>query len=291
MPTETAVAPRRSLTGVPLAVLSIVSVQTGATAAKHLFDLVHPPQVVLMRQGFAALILLAVVRPRLRGRSAAEWRTVVAFGVVLATMNLTFYEAVERIPIGVAVTVELLGPLGLAVALSRRARDLLWCALAVGGVVLLSEGGDTLDAVGLLFVMAAAVCWGLYVLLGRAAGARFHGLEGLSLALAFGAVVASPFAAADAGNFVDAEVIGFGLVVAVLSAIVPFSLDVMALRSVPARVFGVLMSLSPAMAALTAWLILGEQLAVLQVLGIALVIAASAATVLTSRTPSDPSPG
>ncbi|MEZ5217555.1 MAG: EamA family transporter [Ilumatobacteraceae bacterium] len=210
----------------------------------------------------------------------AKWLTIVAFGLVLATMNLTFYAGVERLPLGVAVTIELLGPLGLAVALSRRAVELVWAATALVGVVLLGEGDVALDRLGLLFAALAALGWAGYILASRATGAVTGTLDGLALAMAVACLAASPFGIGAGGRLLEPRVLALGSVVALLSALVPFSLDLISLRTVPPRVFGVLMSLSPAVATLSGFVLLDERLGPVQLLGIALVVLASAATAL-----------
>lgn len=268
-----------------LVLVSVSSVQLGSGFAGRLFDAIGPAGVVLMRQGGAALALLAVSRPWRRRRSASEWRTVVAFGLVLATMNLTFYESVTRLPLGIAVTVELLGPLGLAVALSRRARELAWVALAVAGVVLLGEGGGGLDPVGVAFALAAAACWATYILLSRAAGRQSAGIDGLALAMTVAALAVLPLGLRAGGHLVAARSLGLGALVALLSGLVPFSLELVALRRVPPRVFGVLMSLSPAAATLSGFLLLDERLTAVQLAAMAMVIVASIATVRADRSP------
>jgi inner membrane transporter RhtA len=266
-----------------LIMLSIVSVQFGAAVAKQLFDDVGPAGVVLLRQGLAAIVLMAVARPALRGRSRRDWAVVFGFGAVLAVMNLTFYEAVDRLPLGMAVTIELLGPLGLAVAFSRRGREFAWCGLALIGVVLLSEGGVEVDAAGIVFALVAAVGWATYILLVGAAGRQFVGIDGLALAMVAASIFSSPFGLQAGSSLLAPRVLGLGAVVALLSAIVPFSLEVTARRSVAPGVFGVMMSLSPAVAALSGFLILGQRLTLQQLAGMALVTVASAATVATAR--------
>lgn len=276
-------AARRGVGGVPLVLVSICSVQLGAGFARRLFDDVGPAAVVMMRQGGAALVLLAWSRPNLRGRPGREWATLVAFGAALAVMNLSFYEAVARLPLGVAVTIELLGPLGLAVAMARGRRELAWAALAVGGVVLLGEGGGGLDPVGVAFAVVAAAGWAAYILLSRAAGQRSTGVDGLAIAMAVAALLAAPLGLRDGGALVDASVLGHGALVALLSGLVPFSLELVALRRVHPQAFGVLMSLSPAAATLAGVIVLGERLHGLQLVAIGLVIVASMGAVRRPR--------
>ena len=196
-------------------------------------------------------------------------------------MNLCFYQAVGRLPLGMAVTIELLGPLGLAVALSRGARELGWAGLAIVGVALLGGGGQHLDGLGVVFALAAAACWASYILLSAETGRRFARVDGLAIAMVFGAVVALPFGVASGGaGLLSPTVLLVGAGVAVLSSTVNYSLELSALRRVPARTFGVLMSLSPVAATLAGFLVLGQRLSVVQLGAIACVIAASAGTVL-----------
>jgi inner membrane transporter RhtA len=269
--------------GVPLVLASIVSVQMGAAVARQLFDRVDPSGVVLLRQGVAAVVLMAVVRPRLRGRTRRDWVVVLAFGAVLAAMNLSMYQAVARIPLGLAVTIELLGPLGVAVAASRRVAEFGWCAVAATGVLLLGRGGGGLDAAGVAFALVAAGCWAAYILLIGATGRQFDGVDGVALGMVVAACISSPFGLQSGTALVHPRVLLLGAVVAVLSAIVPFSLEVTARRTVAPGVFGVMMSLSPMAAAASGLLVLGQRLTPAQVAGMALVAAASAATVLGAR--------
>lgn len=270
--------------GALLVLASITSVQFGAAFARQVFDDVGPAGVVLLRQGIAALVLMVVVRPRLQGRSRTEWWVVLAFGAVLAGMNLTFYEAVARLPLGMAVTIELLGPLGLAVAVSRRRVELVWCLVAFAGVLLLGEGGAAVDLVGVAFALAAAAGWAGYILLLGAAGRHFTGVDGLALAMVVASLLSSPFGLQAGRTLVEPRVLLIGVVVAMLSAIVPFSLEITARRSVPPGVFGVLMSLSPAAAAVSGFLVLGQRLTLQQLIGMATVALASAATLVSART-------
>ena len=256
----------------------VASLQLGAAFGKTLFDEVGPAGTVLLRQAFAALVLMLAWRPRIRGRSAADWRLVLVFGLVLAAMNLSIYAAIDRIPLGIAVTIEFVGPLGVAVAGSRRALDLLWVALAAAGILLLSDFGTAdLDVVGVLLALLAGCLWAAYILLAARVGQAFEGAEGVALAMAAGTVVTVPVGVADGGaELLSASVLAIGFAVAVLSSAIPYTLEMEALRRLPTGVFGVLMSLEPAMAALAGFIVLGENLAAYEVVAIALVVAASA---------------
>ncbi len=261
-----------------LVLAGVASVQLGAAIGKSLFDDIGPAGTVLLRQAFAALVLLLVWRPSIRGRSAADWRLVLAFGVVLASMNLAIYAAIDRIPLGIAVTIEFVGPLGVAVAGSRRALDLIWVALAAAGILLLSDFGTAdLDLLGVLLALLAGCLWAAYILLTARVGQAFEGAQGLALAMAAGTVVAAPIGIADGGaELAGASVLAIGFLVAMMSSAIPYTLEMEALRRLPTGVFGVLMSLEPAMAALAGFLVLHESLAAYEVIAIALVVAASA---------------
>ncbi len=266
---------------VPSAVLvlgAVASVQTGASLAKSLFDEVGPGGTVLLRVLLAAIVLAAIWRPALRGRTRSELWLVFWFGISLAGMNFAFYSALDRIPLGVAVTIEFVGPLGVAVAGSRRALDLLWVVLAAAGILLLADlgGGDT-DMVGVALALLAGGFWGAYILLSARAGQAFPGGSGLSLAMIVASAVLLPFGIAQGGaELLDPAVLGVGLGVAMLSSAIPYSLELEALRRLPARVFGVLMSLEPGMATLAGFVVLGEVLGAREIAAVGLVVVASA---------------
>jgi inner membrane transporter RhtA len=259
-----------------LVLLGIVSVQVGSALAKHLFSAVGSFGTVALRLFFAAVLLAVFWRPSLR-MDRRTWTVVLSYGVTLGLMNLCFYLALARIPLGIAVTIEFLGPLAVALAGSRRGLDIFWTMLAAGGVVLLMEGGGGLDLVGVLFALAAGTCWGLYILLGAALGRRTTEGNGLALGMAVAALVAVPVGVAAGGAaLVQPWVLGAGLGVALLSSVIPYSLDLEALRRMPPRVFGTLMSLEPAVAALIGLLLLQESLHWSQWLAVLCVVAASA---------------
>lgn len=303
LPTITQPAPQPSLPitrspsmslSMPVSVLmvcaSILSVQFGAAVASLLFDRVGAAGTVFLRQAISAAVLLCVARPKLLGRTRADWLVTAAFGAVLATMNLCFYEAVGRLPLGIAVTIELLGPLGLAVALSRRLLELSWVGLALTGVLLLGEGGGDIDLAGVAFALGAASCWAGYILLSASAGRRSSGIDGLALAMGVGAVLTAPFGVASGGSaLLSPGAMSIGAGVALLSSVVPFTLELTALRRMPPRTFGVLMSLSPAAASSAGFLLLDQTLGVAQVTAIGCVIAASAGCVTSARCRHDPS--
>lgn len=260
-----------------------LSVQVGAAVAKSLFAVAGSAGVVTMRLVFAAIILLLLWRPSLRlGREALP--VILGYGVVLAAMNMLFYLSLDRIPLGVAVTVEFLGPLAVALLGSRRWLDGLWALMAAAGVVLLARGGGDVSLVGVLFALGAGACWAGYILLGAALGNRTGGGSGLALAMAVGGLVALPIGVVDAGAaLLSPTVLVAGLAVALLSSVIPYSLELEALRRIPPRVFGVLMSLEPAMAALAGLIVLREGLHPTQWVAICCVVAASVGATRTAR--------
>ena len=269
---------RRGVPPVAFVLAGATSIQFGAALGATLFDDVGPAGTSLLRIGLGALILAVLVRPSWRRHDARDRRLVALFGLTLGVMNLGFYEALDRIPLGAAVTIEFIGPVSVAVALSRRPLDLVWVALAVAGILLLANpfGAGALDPVGLAWVGLAAVAWAAYILLAQRASGRFEGLEGLALASLVAALVPLVPGVLSAGSdLLSAEVLAIGAAVALLSSVIPYSLETEALRRIPARVFSVLMSLEPAVAALAGFLVLGQRLGARELVAIALVIAAS----------------
>ncbi|GAA1508496.1 DMT family transporter [Sphaerisporangium rubeum] len=283
-------AARTALTAVPapgLVLLGIVSVQVGAGLAKQLFAQFTPSAVVFLRIATGALILAVLARPRLRGLSRRDLGVVLTFGVTLGLMNLTFYEALARLPIGIAVTVEFLGPLGVAVATSRRRLDLLWVTLAGAGIALLAPwSGGSVDLLGLLFAALAGVCWAGYIILSATAGSRIPGTGGLTAAMLVATVVIAPFGVASgAEGLLSPHVLLIGVGVGLLSSVIPYTLELEALRRMPKRVFGILMSLEPAAAALVGLIVLHEFLTVWQWSAIACVVVASVGATRTQDPP------
>jgi inner membrane transporter RhtA len=269
-----------------LVLTAIVSVQVGAAFSKGIFDVVTPTVVVWLRLATSTVVLLALARPTLIGRSWTDWRVVLGFGVALATMNWSIYQAIARLPLGVAVSIELLGPLTLALVLSRRMRDLGWVLLAGVGVAMLGLRGDEVNVGGLLFALLAAASWAAYILLSAGTGRRWPGLSGLALASVVGSVALAPYAVLAGGDsLLDGRVLGIGLLVGLLSSVVPYSAELAALRAMPAKVFGVLMSLEPAAAALAGLALLGERLGLLEWLAIVCVVVASVGITRTAAAP------
>jgi inner membrane transporter RhtA len=274
---------------VPMVIAAALSVQFGAALGATLFDTLGPGGASLLRQFFAAVVLLALWRPRVRAYDARALRLVASFGVALGLMNLCFYEALDRIPLGVCVTIEFIGPVGVAVALSRRALDLVWVLLAAAGILLLADpfGAGGVDPTGLVFILAAAACWSAYILLAQRATRVFHGSTGLALAagIAWLMPLAPGLTEARLADLLAPGALAIGLAVALLSSVIPYSLESESLRRLPARVFGVLMSLEPAVAALAGFVVLGQRLSARDLLAIALVIGASVGVTRTSVAP------
>jgi inner membrane transporter RhtA len=273
---------RERLIAVGLVIAAAVSPQIGAAFAVTLFDELGPAGAAFLRLAFAAVVLWAVWRPRLTG----DLRLAGAFGVSLGLMNWSFYEAIDRIPLGIAVTIEFAGPLLVAVIGSRRPLDVVWVALAaVGIVVLVDPGSGSVDPVGIAFALAAGACWMAYIYLNKRTGAAFPGGSGLAIAMAVGALVVLPAGVIQAdGALLEPGLLGSAFLVALLSSVLPYSLDLEALRRLPEAVFGVLMSLDPAVAALIGFVVLGQALGARELVGIAMVVVASAgAAVLSHR--------
>jgi inner membrane transporter RhtA len=259
-----------------LVLVGIASVQVGAAFATKLFRHLGPGGTVLVRVLFAAVVLWVIWRPRPREHTAPELRLAFLFGLALAFMNLTFYEALDRIHLGIAVTLEFVGPLGVALAGSRSRLDVLWAMLAAAGVALLG-GFGSINLTGAAFALAAGACWAAYILLTARVGRAFAGGGGLAIAMAIGTLPLIPFGVADAGShLLHPSYLAVGLAVALLSSVVPYSLELEALRRIRPPVFGVLMSLEPGMAALAGLVVIGQSLSAVDVVAIALVVAASA---------------
>jgi inner membrane transporter RhtA len=265
-------------------IVGITSTQIGAAIARTLFDDLGPGGTVFMRTVFAAIALVLLWRPAVAGRSRSDLALAVAFGVALAAMNLSFYEAIDRIPLGIAVTIEFAGPLAVAIWGSRRALDLVWVVLAAVGILLLARAGGHVNAGGLAFALLAAVFWASYILLSARTGRAFPGGTGLSLAMAVAAALLLPVGIAGGGSaLLRPELLAAGAGVAVLSSAVPYSFELAALRKLPTRVFGILLSAEPAMAALAGFVILGQALRLRDGIAIALVAMASAGASLTGE--------
>ncbi len=275
------------LAPIPAVLLAIVSVQGGAALAKGLFPALGAAGTAGVRITLSALVLLGLFRPPLARLSRAQWKAVIPYGVLLGVMNCTFYLALERIPLGLAVTLEFLGPLTVAVLGSRRPQDFVWVLLAALGIVLLapwSARAASLDRLGVLLALVAGACWAGYILLGGRVSRVFTDGVGVATGMLFAALVIVPFALAEGvlGRLTLPR-LGAGLGVALLSSAVPYTLEMVALRALPSRTFGILMSLVPAVAAIAGLLILGEQLSPMQWLAVVAVSTASAGSALSAR--------
>jgi inner membrane transporter RhtA len=270
----------------PLLVLTaIVSVQVGSSIAKTLFDDLGAAGTTLLRLGLAAVLLLAVLRPRVRSWSRASWTSALLLGGAMAGMNLVFYLSLRTVPLGVAVTVEFLGPLLLALVQTRRAVDLVWAALAAGGVALL--GLDTSSGAplsGLLLAFVAGLFWAGYIVASARVGQLLPGTDGLAVALAFAALLVLPFGLSGASAVLERpSLLVAALGVALLSSVISYALELSALRRIPTQVFGILMSLEPAAAAVAGLLVLGEALGPREVVALVLVSLASGGITLSRR--------
>ncbi|MEA2361010.1 MAG: inner rane transporter RhtA [Thermoleophilaceae bacterium] len=261
-----------------LVLAAVGSVQFGSAFAKGLFDEVGAGGTVFLRVCSAAVVLALIWRPPLRGHGRRELLVAVLFGISLAGMNFAFYSALDRIPLGIAVTFEFVGPLGVAVFGSRRRLDLVWVVLAAAGILLLSDfGGADLDGVGVALALLAGGFWAAYILLSVRVGRAFPGGSGLALAMLVATVPLAPIGIAEGGaDLLSPAVLAVGIGVGMMSSAIPYTLELEALRRMPAGVFGVLMSLEPAVAATAGFVVLGEDLAAREVVAIVMVVAASA---------------
>ncbi|MCU1590354.1 MAG: ywfM-like transporter [Frankiales bacterium] len=280
--------PARSLGSVPaplLVLVAIASVQCGSAVARGVFDDLGAAGITLLRLGLASLLLLVVLRPRVRSWSAQAWRAAALLGAVMGGMNLVFYLSIRTVPLGIAVTVEFVGPLLLALVQTRRAVDLLWALLAAGGVVLL--GAHTSKAIplsGLVLALIAGMFWAAYILASAHVGRTLPGTDGLPIALAVGTLLVLPFGARGASAVFDRPALLVpALGVAVLSSVLAYGLELSALRRIPTRVFGILMSLEPAAAAISGLLFLSQRLHLREVTALVMVSAASAGVTLARR--------
>ncbi len=277
----------RTRAAAALALGSIVSVQCGSALATTLFDSVGPGGAVALRSAFGALALLALARGRLPKLRGVGRRDVVLFGLALAGVNVLFYAALDRLPLGIAVTLEFVGPLGVAVFGSRRRRDLIWALLAAIGILLLSDGGGGgIDPLGVALALGAGGFWALYILQSDRVGSRYPGLGAAAMSASISAVLVAPLGIAQGGaELLTPANLAVGLAVGVLSSAIPCALEMEALRRLPRAVFGVLMSLEPAVAATIGFLALSQGLAPAELLAIALVVVACAGALRSAATP------
>jgi inner membrane transporter RhtA len=269
--------------GTGLAVGGVASVQFGAAAAATLIPLVGASGTVALRLTASAVVLVLLARPWRRAWSRAELRAAATFGAVFTAMNLSIYQAIERLPLAAVITLEFLGPLGVAVVTAAGWATRSWIVPAAAGVVLLGGDLGSGELTGVLFALSGAACWAAYIVLSGRLGRTGTGLAGLSLSSVFGAVLMVPIGLASAGTAVlRPSMLAAGLGVGVLSSAIPYTLDLLALRRLPTAVFGVLTSVNPAVAALAGYLVLGQVLPGRQLAGIALVVLASAGVTVTS---------
>ncbi len=278
--------PQRTRFGAVWLVLgSIATVQIGAAIAKGLFGSLSPTGVVWLRLTAAAIVLLAITRPSLRGRTTRDWLLVVTYAIALAGMNWSIYQSFSRIPVGLAVTLEFLGPLAVALVTSRGVREIGWALLAGVGVLLLGFSPTSLSLAGVGFALLAGAGWAGYIVVSPHLGRRWNGISGLAVAHGIGAVVfAVPALISNGPAYLDPRVLGLGLLVGILSSVIPYSLELKALRTMPTRVFSILMSLEPAFAALAAFVILHESLGLVDLTAMACVVAASVGITRSART-------
>ena len=287
---------RRALPGpaILLVLGSCSSLQAGAALAMRLFPVLGAPGATLLRVGLAAIVLLVVTRPRVGGWRRRQWQAVLLYGVSIAGTNAFFYAALARLPLGTAVTIQFLGPLTLSAALSRRMRDLGWVLLAVTGVAILgltaSHGttaggsGGPLSLAGVAFALASGAFWATYIITGARVSAAVPGRGGLAVAMSAGALVLLPFGALDAARIGQSPhliPVAFGM--AMLASVVPYSLELAAMRRAPKRVFGILLSLEPAVATMAGWLLLGQHASAVALAAVVIVVAASTGSALGSR--------
>ncbi|WP_423185847.1 EamA family transporter [Alishewanella sp. d11] len=267
--------------------LAMVTIQSGASIAKQLFPVIGPEGTTALRVGFSALMLWLVFRPWRHLPKGRNWRAVIVYGLCLGGMNLLFYLAIARIPLGIGVALEFTGPLAVALFSSRRRLDLLWVALALGGILLLlpdMRSVDALDPIGVLFALAAGACWAGYILFGQRAGNLASGGTTVALGMTVAACFLVPIGVFNAGSaLLSFEVIPLAIAVAALSSALPYSLEMVALKNLSAQSFSVLMSLEPAIAALAGFILLSELLTFTQWLAILLVMAASLGSTLSTQ--------
>ena len=280
-------ASSRNTTLVPIGalLLALCSFSFGASLAKGIFPVIGPEGATTLRLVVSAIILTATFRPW-RFDLKKDWVPLLAYGVTLGTMNLTFYKALETIPIGIAIAIEFMGPLGLALATSRRRIDLLWIALAVAGLALLLPIGGfskALDWHGVLWALIAGALWVAYILFGKRAG-RTLGASAVAIGMITGAILIAPIGIVHAGTkLLDLHILGIGLLVGLFSSAIPYALEMVALRNLPPATYGILCSAEPAVGALMGFVFVGQILLPLQWLAIALVVAASVGAAMGAR--------
>lgn len=269
----------------PAVLLAIISVQSGAAIAKGLFPAIGAAGTASLRIGISALILLAVYRPNLKKITANQWKLVIPYGLSLGAMNLIFYLSIERIPIGLAVTLEFIGPLFVAVFGSKRIIDFFWVLLAAAGIVLIAPWSNNgLDILGVLFALLAGALWAAYIVLGGKISKIMKGGDAVTVGMLFGSMLIVPFGILGNGlSNLTPQLLGLGVALALLSSAIPFTLEMKALKQLPARTFSILMSLEPAAASICAFIFLQEYITFNEVLAVIFVIIASAGSTITSK--------
>ena len=265
-------------------VLAMISIQSGAALAKSMFGQVSPEGMTVLRISIAAGLLTIYWKPWRNWPKPEQWKILFLYGVVLGVMNLLFYKALERIPLGVAVAIEFVGPMAVAIWNSKKARDLILVALAIFGLYLLSPSLDSAlssDLYGLMMALGAGVCWGIYIIVGHRAGADVHGGTVATIGMWIAAFVVIPASQISTDwSFLRTDILGQAFLVAIFSSAVPYSLEMFALKNLSKHTFGILMSIEPAIAASSGFFFLREALSPSQLIGIALVMAASAGTAI-----------
>lgn len=260
------------VSGASLMFLALICQEVGASLAVLVFPQVGAVGAVALRLVLSTLVLGLIVRPKLKGLSGSAWKTAAIYGLALVAMNTSFYLALERLPLGVTVTIEVLGPMVLSIVLARRWLNTLWVGIAFTGVILLSYGPVSLDPLGVALALVAALMWALYILSAQKAGQEFQGIDGLAIAMGIGALVIMPFAFFSKGaTLIQPNILLIGLGIALLSSTIPYALELLALKRIPASVFSILLAFAPVVAALAGWLVLGQTLSTIQWGGISLV--------------------
>jgi inner membrane transporter RhtA len=274
-----------NIPALPAVLLAIISVQSGAAIAKGLFPAIGAAGTASLRIGISALILLAVYRPNLKKITVEQWKFVIPYGLSLGAMNLIFYLAIERIPIGLAVTLEFIGPLLVAVLGSKRWIDFFWVLLAAAGIVLIAPWTNNgIDTLGVLFALLAGAFWAAYIVLGGKISKIMKGGDAVAIGMLFGSALIVPFGILGNGlSNLTPQFLGLGVALALLSSAIPFTLEMKALGQLPARTFSILMSLEPAAASICAFLFLQEYLSSNEILAVIFVVIASAGSTITSK--------
>jgi len=283
---------RSLIVAVASVLLAMITIQSGASIAKQLFPVIGPEGTTALRLGFSALVLWIVFRPWRALPQGRDWRAIIIYGLCLGGMNILFYLAIARIPLGIGVALEFTGPLAVALFSSRRKRDLIWVGFAIAGILLLlpdMRGVNALDPIGVLFALAAGACWAGYILFGKKTNTQASGGITVALGMTIAAAFLVPIGAVSQGlALLSWEVLPLGFLVGILSSAIPYSLEMVALRNMTSQNFSVFMSMEPAIAALAGFFILAELLTLWQWLAIALVIMASLGSSLTSSQAKQP---